>query len=181
MVRLPLRLVGTGRSLTRTPLLMSLADPLAPSVLLFIAHIASCLVMTGVIWVVQLVHYPAFYWVKRPDFPEFIRFHGWCISYIVLPVMVVELLTAAALVWAVPEVALIGNLLGVIAIWGVTLGLSIPCHARLAKGYHAPTIARLIATNWWRTVLWTIRAVALIGWGFSADWPAIVLAAGLEV
>lgn len=155
---------------------MSLADPLGPSVslpvLLFITHIVSCLIMTGVIWVVQLVHYPAFYWVKRPDFPEFIRFHGRCISYIVLPVMVIELLTAAALVWAAPEAALVGNLGGVIAIWGVTLGLSIPCHARLANGFHAPTIARLIATNWWRTALWTIRAVALIGWGLSADWPA---------
>ena len=44
-----------------------------------------------------------------------------------------------------------------------------PCHARLSLGWDEQVHARLVATNWIRTALWTARlgtvvAVAAAGW-----------------
>lgn len=131
--------------------------------ILLLSHLVLCLLMTGVIWVVQLVHYPSFFRVERGQFREFIRFHGRQISWIVLPLMTAELATALALLWLIgsSEVYIL-NLIGVGLIWLVTMTLSIPCHARLADGYDAKVIHRLVVTNWLRTALWSLRSGLLI-------------------
>ena len=68
-------------------------------------HLTACLLMTGVLWVIQLVHYPAFHYVDSNKFQDFINMHGRIISIFVMPVMLIELMTAifllanALLVW----------------------------------------------------------------------------------
>ena len=48
--------------------------------------------MTGLIWTIQLVHYPTFDHVADDHFADFAKFHASRISLIVLPAMIVELL-----------------------------------------------------------------------------------------
>jgi hypothetical protein len=38
-----------------------------------------------------------------------------------------------------------------------------PMHVRLARGYDAELIGRLVATNWLRTIVWTARGVLSLG------------------
>ena len=47
-------------------------------------------------------------------------------------------------------------------IWAFTFLLSVPCHDRLAKGWHAPTHRRLVRTNWLRTIAWSVRACVIL-------------------
>lgn len=117
--------------------------------------------MTGLIWMVQLVHYPSFRFVSE-SFQPFHRFHSNRITWIVLPVMAVELITACVLALQLKNTLWILNLGGVLLIWAATALLSVPQHNLLAKESNAQTIKRLVTTNWVRTLLWTARSVVFI-------------------
>lgn len=131
-------------------------------------HVACTLFLTGLIWIVQLVHYPSFRFIN-PDskiFISFTNFHVNRISLIVAPAMLGELLSACLLFYlaAVPNHLSLFNLFTIGAIWLSTLLLSIPCHAKLSQGYDLEVIKRLVVSNWPRTLLWSLRAVTLIVW-----------------
>lgn len=125
-------------------------------------QIFACFFMTGLIWTIQLVHYPSFAFVG--DFAPFHRFHSQRITWIVLPVMTLELLTAAWLAYDGPPGPWWINLVGVLLIWAATAFLSVPAHERLGRGFDARVSARLVATNWVRTLLWSARAAGLDVW-----------------
>jgi hypothetical protein len=40
--------------------------------------------------------------------------------------------------------------------------LQVPLHQKLSSGFDAAVHRRLVATNWWRTVGWTLRGVCLL-------------------
>lgn len=130
--------------------------------LLKLIHMSSAVFMAGLIWVIQLVHYPAFRFVPEQDFVSFERFHSTRITFIVGPVMVIEMMSGLGLVWFTqfnPVWILNMGALGLI--WLSTLTLSIPCHNRLGQGKDVDTINRLVVTNWPRTILWSLRSLAL--------------------
>jgi len=136
---------------------------------LLLVHLAAAWFMTGLIWVIQLVHYPLFLHVGRLDAAAYQQYqfsHMRRISWIVGPVMLVELATAglllayrpegvsAALMWV--NLALLG------LIWLSTATLQGPCHHRLSRGFEPDHVRRLVRSNWLRTVLWTTRAILLL-------------------
>lgn len=128
----------------------------------------SSLMMTGVIWVVQLVHYPAFIYVEDDKFTHFERFHSQRISFIVMPLMIIELVTAAIILYNATtsgdRIFWGCNLMAIVAIWLSTFALSVPCHTRLSRGFDAKVIGKLVATNIPRTCLWTSKSLALMFW-----------------
>ena len=133
---------------------------------LLLVHAAATLFMTGVIWFVQLVHYPLFAAVGEGEAAAYHRAHGRRTSWVVGPPMLVELATAVALVVASPggvgrvwpwsALALLG------VIWLSTAALQVPAHTRLDAGRDAAVERRLVAGNWIRTVAWSGRAVAAL-------------------
>jgi hypothetical protein len=134
---------------------------------LLLTHICACFFMTGVIWVIQLIHYPAFSLVKQNEFQNFQRDHTKKIAFIVVPMMVIEFLTGAALIFWPPALSLTNliwqlNVLLILAIWGATFFVSVPLHEALGKGQDHDTVLRLVKTNWFRTGLWTLRAAAFL-------------------
>ncbi|TWT73825.1 hypothetical protein Pla123a_37190 [Posidoniimonas polymericola] len=136
-------------------------------VLLFVLQLAATLIMVGLIWFVQLVHYPLLGAVGEPQFAEYEQAHCRLTGYVVIPPMLVELATAAAmLAWrpdGVPRwVPLAG--MGLLAVvWLSTFVLQAPAHGRLVGGYEAATHHLLVASNWLRTSAWTARG-GLLGW-----------------
>lgn len=118
--------------------------------------------LTGLIWVIQLVHYPAFARVDDKQFQAFHQFHSRRISWLVIPLMMGELLTAALLVAAFPAPLWIGNLALAIAPWVFTFAFSVPAHNSLAQGYEPGAHARLVNTNWLRTMAWSAKALLLL-------------------
>ena len=137
---------------------------------LLIANAASTFFMAGLIWFVQVVHYPLFAAVGNSEFPAYSRLHQSLTTFVVGPPMLVEALTAGMLVVTRPAgvsawLAWTGFAL-VIVIWASTALLQIPAHGRLASGFDASTAATLVSGNWVRTAAWSARAaiVAAMLW-----------------
>ena len=132
---------------------------------LLILHALATWAMFGLIWMVQLVHYPSFLQIDRERFRSFAKFHVDRISFIVVPLMFLELFTGVGLC-LIPGVEsnriwfVIGFIL-IVILWLVTALTSVPLHRRLLQGVDEGSIRRLIAWNWVRTSLWTIRTAGL--------------------
>jgi hypothetical protein len=126
------------------------------------AHLAATLYLAGLIWTIQIVHYPLMDRVAPGDFSGFHRRHTSRISLIVVGPMVVELVCSVLLVVAAPAgVAAWMTVTGLVlalAVWVSTFALQVPCHNALARGFDAATHRRLVRSNWLRTAAWTIRA-----------------------
>ncbi len=133
-------------------------------------HLVSTLFMTGVIWFVQIVHYPLFAQVGDAGFADYEADHTRLTGYVVMPPMVAELLSAAWLALTrpagLPPAALWTGLALVVAIWLSTALLQVPQHARLASGFDPEAARTLVSTNWIRTLAWSARA-ALAVWLMS--------------
>lgn len=120
------------------------------------------------IWVVQLVHYPSFAYIDERQFEAFHQHHTRSISYIVLPLMLLELGMAGILTLQYNfQWNYIVPLIIVLLIWGSTFLIQVPDHNSLAAGKDLSTIQRLVHTNWIRTVLWTLKAIWL--WWFTSS------------
>ncbi|MCL4795522.1 MAG: hypothetical protein KJZ84_13240 [Bryobacteraceae bacterium] len=130
------------------------------------ANLALALFMTGLIWTIQIVHYPLFARVGASVFAAYEAEHSARITIIVGPVMLLELAAAIALVRVrpafVPAWATWTGLALVGVIWASTAFLQIPRHAQLAAGFDPATHAALVATNWIRTAAWTARSALLL-------------------
>ena len=125
---------------------------------LLLAHAAATLAMTGLIWFVQLVHYPLFRLADRERFIVFAAQHQRRTSWIVAPLMLTEALTASLLLFDRPDARVWSGWILLAVIWLSTWLVQIPLHRRLAQGFAAADAVRLVATNWVRTVAWTARA-----------------------
>jgi len=133
---------------------------------LLVLHAAATFSLLGLIWVVQLVHYPSFAWVRREEFSRFAKFHVDRISFIVVPLMFLELFTGAGLCLLrpdrVPAPWAWAGLGMIAAIWLVTALVSVPMHRRLLQGFDEKALRLLLGWNWIRTGLWTLRSAGLI-------------------
>jgi len=133
---------------------------------LFLLDLAATLYMWGVIWTVQLVHYPLFARVGAQNWEDYHTFHTRLMTLVVLPAMVTELGTSGLLAltrpsWLAPGLLWAGFALAALT-WAVTFFVSVPLHDTLSRGFDAAVITRLVSTNWFRTALWTGHAVVLL-------------------
>ena len=135
---------------------------------LALLHLIPTALMAGVIWFVQVVHYPLFANVGERVFRGYEEQHTRRTTWVVLPPMVAELAlslwVAARAPTALATLAWLGAGLAVL-LWLTTFAVQVPCHARLAAGFDAPTWRRLVRSNWLRTAMWSARlgiAVALL-------------------
>lgn len=137
-------------------------DPLTTLILL--AHAGATWFMVGLIWFVQVVHYPLMGAVPAGAFEAYAKAHQRRTTWIVGPVMLVEALSALLVAWAPQgELALtpmrwIGLAL-LVLIWVSTFAVQVPLHRRLASGLDRAVWRRLVATNWLRTIPWTARGI----------------------
>ena len=119
--------------------------------------------MTGLIWLVQLIHYPSYKYINPTKFSAYQNFHTTTITFIVGPVMVMEIFTGMAILFdqklSLPSSL---NFAGLILIWLATAFFSVPLHGKLSLGYDYNTIQSLILTNWIRTILWSFRSGLII-------------------
>ena len=131
-----------------------------------VAQVVGSVGMFGVIWVMQVVHYPLMRFVSGEQFARFETAHRTRISWVVGPLMLLEGVCVLAFLFA-PPVGLawwlpwVGAGVEAIAI-GTTVFISAPLHEQLNAHFNQATLDRLIATNWIRTIAWTGRAAVAI-------------------
>ena len=132
---------------------------------LLLVHAATTLFMVGIIWFVQIVHYPLFHRVGEARFAEYERQHTRRTGYVLAVPMLIEFATAAALAWRLGGGVAWCGLVLLLGIWLSTWLWQVPAHRRLEQGFDAATLRRLVETNWVRTVAWSARgfiALALL-------------------
>lgn len=139
--------------------------------LLLFSHFAATWFLVGLIWTIQVVHYPLFARVGSDGFSGYQSAHSTLITQVVGPLMLLELVTGFFLLLAPPAgfpvwvwwagMGLVG------LIWFTTAFVSVPLHGRLSGGFEARAHASLVGTNWIRTLAWTTRGLLLL-WAFSA-------------
>ncbi|MEM8679949.1 MAG: hypothetical protein AAGF97_11400 [Planctomycetota bacterium] len=134
--------------------------------LLLLLNLGATLYMVGLIWMVQVVHYPLMDRVSPENFAPFEQDHQRLTTFVVAPPMLIEAATAVALVFMVPKPEcrwLLWVALGLLGVaWLTTYAISVPCHTRLAQGFDAATHARLVITNWIRTFAWSARGAIML-------------------
>ena len=134
---------------------------------IFLIHAASTLFLVGLIWTIQIVHYPLFAAVGESGYAVYQTAHMSRITYVVAPVMFAEL--GAAIYFAVVDYAPINpkffwfGLALVLLIWLSTIFIQSPIHGRLAEKFDVDLVNKLVWTNWIRTVAWTLRG-GLVLW-----------------
>lgn len=135
------------------------------SLAVFVVNLVSTWFMTGLIWFVQIVHYPLFPHVDRPSWAGYHRRHMRRTGWVVLPAMLIELAAALAnCVWVPGELWrgwFISGALILAGIWGSTFLVQVPLHNRLQTSADRKAQQRLVGTNRWRTLGWSIRSLLL--------------------
>ena len=126
-------------------------------------HYAVTWALVGLIWTIQMVHYPLFAQVGPEHFVAYHRRHTREITLVVGPLMLAELVTAALLVlegnrdpWLLASLPLLA------LIWISTGFVQIPLHNTLANGFDAKAHHRLVTSNWWRTAAWSARGICIM-------------------
>ncbi len=132
---------------------------------MLVLHLAATLFMTGIVWFAQIVEYPLFAYVGTKDFPEFERQHERLTTFLVGPMMTIELISGATIAYVFADLRqnhfywAAGALL--LMIWLSTMLIQVPCHQSLREGFDSKIHKRLIRSNWIRTLSWTLRSVIL--------------------
>ena len=126
---------------------------------MLILHLIATSVMVGVIWVIQLVHYPSFHFVELKQYTTFQRFHMARISYVVIPAMLTELFTLILVVISMDQIDILvlASAILLIFIWLMTAVFFSGVHQKLTLGYDQTVVDKLVKLNWGRTLLWTLR------------------------
>jgi len=128
--------------------------------------LASTGFMTGLIWFVQVVHYPLLAEIPASTFQQYeaehIRLTGW----VVVPPMLLEAAASLALlrcrpVWLRLPIVWLGIALLVINSL-VTALVMAPGHDELLETGDQALVAGMVSWNWLRTVLWSLRFVVLL-------------------
>jgi hypothetical protein len=122
-------------------------------------HAASTLAMCGLIWFVQVVHYPLFAGVDGGDFAKYEARHQARTTLVVGPLMLVEAATAAIIVVRHPSALSMIGAVCVVLLWLSTGLIQVPLHRALSNGFNTRAHRRLVGTNWLRTALWSMRSV----------------------
>jgi len=131
--------------------------------LLFFLNVISAFLLTGVIWTIQIVHYPSFHYIDKLSFTNFHHFHERRISIIVMPLMLIELTTSTVLyINNMSSIVFALNLLIVVLIWCSTFFVQVPIHSILSEKKDKKLIEKLVNTNWIRTFLWSMRMLLII-------------------
>ena len=133
---------------------------------LFMIHLVSTSFMVGVIWIVQLVHYPTFLFIDEQKSYDFQKFHMSRISYIVMPAMTTELFSGIY-IYIYSNMAIDSNLfllaLTILIInWIITALVFVKMHNKLLINYKIEIISLLVKWNWLRTLLWSVRLILLL-------------------
>ncbi|MHC4994439.1 MAG: hypothetical protein ACYTGQ_05235 [Planctomycetota bacterium] len=135
-------------------------------IVLLVAQIGLASFMAGLIWFVQVVHYPLFAGVGGDRFKAYELAHTARTTWVVGPVMLGELMVAVTLVvwtlslahseavrgWGVVYLMLL------VLIWSSTMLFQVPAHDHLERGFDEKAWRWLVATNWLRTAGWTARS-----------------------
>ena len=127
-------------------------------------HAAVTLALAAVLWVVQLVVYPAFRWIDPAHFVVWHEGYTGAVTWVVAPLILIQTAGVAARFWLLegPDPLWVLEAACTLAAWAVTVFVSVPLHTRLQRDLppasRLAAMQRLVQTNWLRTLPWSVCA-----------------------
>jgi hypothetical protein len=126
------------------------------------AQAASTLWLAGMIWTIQVVHYPLFALVGDDRFPAYASSHSTRISLLLLGPWAVQGVTTVWILLARPQgvpwwMVLVAAAAAATTVL-VTVIASVAQHEVLGQGFDARAHAVLVRSNWVRTLAWSVHA-----------------------
>ena len=118
--------------------------------------------LVSLVFMTQFITYPTFLHIDKDKFSEYHRKYVNNISFIVAPVMLIELLTLSLIAYFSSEFLIIKSLFLLLVIWLTTFFIMIPSHNRISKSFNIKEIKSLINYNWIRTILWSFKLLVII-------------------
>ena len=113
--------------------------------------------MCVVLWLVQLVIYPSFLRVDPSELIAWHKAYTFRVSFVILPLMLGQLVIAILSVWEDPSILEWVAFTFVLVCWILTFFVSVPLHRKIEQNDTTrETRQKLIATNWPRTILWSV-------------------------
>ena len=118
--------------------------------------------LVSLVLMTQFITYPTFLNIDKDKFSDYHRKYVNNISFIVAPVMLIELLTLSLIAYFSSEFLIIKSLFLLLVIWLTTFFIMIPSHNRISKSFNIKEIKSLINYNWIRTILWSFKLLVII-------------------
>jgi hypothetical protein len=141
---------------------------------LLLVETAATIVMSGVIWTMQVLNYPLLAQVGREAFTSYETAHNRRFGLVVFPGVLASLAAAIGLLATRPrriplwapgcELALL------VIVIGSTAMLQGRQHAALARGFDPRILRRLVRSNWMRVAAWSaagVLALWMCRWAFA--------------
>jgi hypothetical protein len=129
---------------------------------LLLLHAAATVSMAGLVWFVQVVHYPLLARVGSEAFVPYETEHVRRTTWVVTPLMLVEAGTAVLLVLLEPSVLTLVGIVLLVVVWSSTALVQVPLHRQLERGFATDAHRRLVRSNGVRTAAWTGRAAVAL-------------------
>ena len=118
--------------------------------------------LVSLVLMTQFITYPTFLNIDKDKFSDYHRKYVNNISFIVAPVMLIELSTLSLIAYFSSEFLIIKSLFLLLVIWLTTFFIMIPSHNRISKSFNIKEIKSLINYNWIRTILWSFKLLVII-------------------
>ena len=128
-------------------------------VLLFYSNLIVSSILLGLILVIHFVHYKSFNFIEIEKFVEFHKFHTKNISFLVIPLMIIEVVISIIICYFYFSILSLINLSLVALIWITTFLLQVPSHNKLSTGKSITEIEKLVSGNVFRVYLWFFKAI----------------------
>ena len=132
---------------------------------LLLAALVSTSVSAGIVWFLQLNHYPLYREVPKSALPDYIAKHN---RRLLLPVVMPMLVAIATSAWlaisrprGLPPAVVVVLAIDIFAIVVSTVALQGPAHVKLEREGHERLIEIIVRSNWIRTFGWTINVAML--------------------
>ena len=129
---------------------------------LYFIQIVSNSYLVSLVIMTQFITYPTFLDIDKDKFSDYHRKYVNNISFIVAPVMLIELLTLSLIAYFSTDFLIIKSLFLLLVIWLTTFFIMIPSHNRISKSFNLKEIKSLINYNWVRTILWSFKLLVII-------------------
>jgi hypothetical protein len=127
-----------------------------------VANLIVAAVLAGLIWTIQLVHYPLFALVGVCEWPHYEAEHQRRITRLVAPLMVANVGLSLALLADGHSASRVLNASLAIGVFVATGLVFAPMHGRLESEAGTSAVRRLVRANWARTWAWTAQLVVAI-------------------
>lgn len=133
-------------------------------------HLFASLSFVGVIWYVQLIAYPQFRMISVSDWIPFEKNHTRRSFWLIAPLFVIETIGMGGIAMFYSEsqpILVLASALCYLTAYVATFTIHMPLHKLLSTSHQSSWIERLIFTNWYRTIAWTLKGILSLALAYN--------------